>query len=391
MSSRSLEAARLRATPRRARSRGLPLQPQRRRAPLAARRRTLCALCKVAAHARASDGRARGGSLSSCASRWHVLWARVRRRVWRQAARAGARAQRAGPAPGPRRFKPRRRAAPRAAARTHRATHAARCAYCRGARLRCGSTAALVCAAPGPRRRGFARRPALPSLQRASVLHSCGAATHNQPRAAPGADAQRFRAHRQALDFGTVALAAVSAAGLLLAGFAWLLNKASNMMDEKLDEKLEPINKQLGAMGKQLGTMGKLLGTLVAVAGHGTVAARGSPERPRSAVASSIAGLAELIRPRRAGPTDTARVVVRRPGAPGVAVHPGGPGRAGGLRRRGTGEGRGRPPRAGCAGERRPGRAAECRAAQLARRGRAGAPGVRRAPGGAAAWRIARR
>ena len=96
MSSRSLEAARLRATPRRARSRGLPLQPQRRRAPLAARRRTLCALCKVAALARASDGRARGGSLSSCASRWHVLWARVRRRVWRQAARAGARALKAG-------------------------------------------------------------------------------------------------------------------------------------------------------------------------------------------------------------------------------------------------------------------------------------------------------
>ena len=75
-----------------------------------------------------------------------------------------------------------------------------------------------------------------------------------------------------------------------------------------MDEKLEPIYK-LGTIGKLLGTLGKQLGTLVTIAGHDTVAARGSPERPRSAVASSIAGLVELIRPRHAGPTDTARVV----------------------------------------------------------------------------------
>ena len=122
-----------------------------------------------------------------------------------------------------------------------------------------------------------------------------------------------------------MALAAVNAAG-----FAWLLNKrfaeakqetaklmdeklntlfadakqeTAKMMDEKLDEKLNTLfadAKQETAkmMDKKLGPIGKNVAALVAVAGHDTVAPRGSPERPRSAVASSIAGLAELIEPR---------------------------------------------------------------------------------------------
>ena len=110
-----------------------------------------------------------------------------------------------------------------------------------------------------------------------------------------------------------MALAAVNAAG-----FAWLLNKrfaeakqeTAKLMDEKLNTLFADAKQETAKMmDKKLGPIGKNVAALVAVAGHDTVAPRGSPERPRGAVASSIAGLAELIQPRDSGPIDTARVV----------------------------------------------------------------------------------
>jgi len=128
------------------------------------------------------------------------------------------------------------------------------------------------------------------------------------PRAASGADAKRRRAFPvQAFDSSAVVLGvAVSLALANVAGFAWLVPKQNA---QAFKAALVPIETKLDVLGKNQGSMDKKLGALVAVAGHDTVAPRGSPARPRGAVASSVAELVELIWPRDADPADTACVV----------------------------------------------------------------------------------
>ena len=113
------------------------------------------------------------------------------------------------------------------------------------------------------------------------------------------------------LDYGVVALGAVAVSLVVNAvSFAWLLEKLNTLFADAKQETAEMMDKKLGPISKNVAA-------LVAVAGHDTVAPRGSPERPRGAVASSITGLAELIQPRDSGPSDTAGVaaceqVIRR-------------------------------------------------------------------------------
>ena len=73
------------------------------------------------------------------------------------------------------------------------------------------------------------------------------------------------------------------------------LDENANKVDAKVDKVDAKVDKVDATVKQLFGKSDQKLAALVAVAGHDTVAPRSSPQRPRGAVARSVAELAGAV------------------------------------------------------------------------------------------------